>query len=51
MPKRFVDAARIAGDNAEYVELANAGHMAFLDPKSEAHAILCAWLTKVATTL
>jgi acetyl esterase/lipase len=42
----YVRAAVEAGDRAELVELAGAGHMDFLDSTSEAHAILRQWLSK-----
>jgi acetyl esterase/lipase len=37
-------AARAAGDAVTLVELADRGHFDFLDPGSEAHAVLCRWL-------
>jgi acetyl esterase/lipase len=40
----YVQAARATGDNVQFSELPRAGHMDFLDPESEAHATLCAWL-------
>ncbi|HTA65278.1 MAG TPA: alpha/beta hydrolase [Xanthomonadaceae bacterium] len=42
----YVAAARASGDRIDYVELADAGHMDFLDPLSQAHAEFCAWLEK-----
>jgi pimeloyl-ACP methyl ester carboxylesterase len=42
--RRYARAAREAGDPIEFVEMAGAGHMEFLDPTSAAHATLCAWL-------
>lgn len=44
--RRYARAARAAGDDASYVELSEAGHMDFADPKSAAHAELCRWLTR-----
>ena len=40
----YARAAEAAGDNIQYRELLGVGHMDFLDPNSEAHATLCAWL-------
>lgn len=40
LSRHYVRAARVAGDVAELVELAGAGHMDFLEPASEAHAAL-----------
>lgn len=40
----YVVSAQASGDDARYVELPEAGHMDFLDPKSEAQAVLCEWL-------
>lgn len=40
----YASAASAAGDNVRFVALAGAGHMDFLDPSSEAHAVLCSWL-------
>ena len=40
----YARAASEAGDTVELVELSGAGHMEYLDPSSEAHAILCRWL-------
>ena len=42
--REYVQAARAAGDNVQFAELPRAGHMDFLDPASDAHATLCAWL-------
>jgi len=42
--RAYVDAARASDETVEFVELPQAGHMDFLDPSSEAHAALCAWL-------
>ena len=44
----YAAAARSAGDRVEFVELAGAGHMVFLDPCSQAHATLCEWLARVS---
>jgi len=46
--RAFVDAARIAGDQAELLEVAGADHMAHIDPASESHAALCDWLLRSA---
>jgi acetyl esterase/lipase len=42
--RRYVEAARAAGDDAALAELPGCGHMEFLDPASAAHATLCRWL-------
>jgi dipeptidyl aminopeptidase/acylaminoacyl peptidase len=44
LSRRYARAARAAGDSVELVELAGAGHMEYLAPGSEAHAVLCRWL-------
>jgi acetyl esterase/lipase len=41
LSRGYVRAAAAAGDSIELIELPGAGHMEFLDPASEAHAILC----------
>ncbi|HWJ34736.1 MAG TPA: alpha/beta hydrolase [Steroidobacteraceae bacterium] len=42
--RRYARAAEAAGDDIRFIELENASHMDFVDPESEAHAILCRWL-------
>lgn len=42
--QRYAETARAAGDVVTFTSLRKAGHMDFLDPQSEAHAQLCAWL-------
>jgi acetyl esterase/lipase len=44
LSRRYARMASAAGDDVELVELPGAGHMDFLDPDGEAHAILCRWL-------
>jgi acetyl esterase/lipase len=44
MSRRYAHAATAAGDVVELVELPATDHMAFLDPRSEAHRHLCRWL-------
>lgn len=44
LSRRYVDAARAAGDPVDHVELPDAGHMDFLDPASAAHAAFVGWL-------
>jgi dipeptidyl aminopeptidase/acylaminoacyl peptidase len=44
LTRGYVQAAKSSGDDVEYVELHGAGHMDYLDPKSNAHATLCRWL-------
>ena len=43
--RRYAAAARAAGDELDFIELANAGHMDFIDPTSDAHAAWCRWPT------
>ncbi len=43
----YAAAAQAAGDDVAFVELASTGHMDYLDPRSEAHATLCDWLTRI----
>jgi acetyl esterase/lipase len=40
----YTRSAAAAGDAVELIELPATGHMAFLDPRSDAHAVLCRWL-------
>jgi pimeloyl-ACP methyl ester carboxylesterase len=44
LSRRYARAAEAAGDTIELVELPGTGHMEYLDPGSEAHAILRRWL-------
>lgn len=44
LSRRYAQAASAAGDPVELVEFPDAGHMEYLDPNSEAHAILGRWL-------
>ncbi len=44
LSRQYARAARAAGDALDFVELPEAGHMDYLDTKSEAHATLCRWL-------
>ena len=46
LSRHYVDAARRAGDDAKFIELANMGHMEYLSPSSQAHRVLCQWLTE-----
>jgi acetyl esterase/lipase len=43
--RSYAQAARAAGDEVTFIELAGASHMEFVDPASEAHATLCRWLS------
>lgn len=45
--RRYVMAALAAGDEVEFAELDDAGHMDFLDPGSGAHGSLVKWLAGV----
>lgn len=44
LSRRYLRAAEASGDTVELIELSGTGHMEYLDPSSEAHAILCRWL-------
>jgi acetyl esterase/lipase len=46
LSRSYASAAKASGDDVEYVELPDAGHMDFVDPSSKAHAVLCDWLTQ-----
>ena len=43
--RRYVQAARAAGDAVDYIELEDAAHMDFVDPRSRAHETVCGWLS------
>jgi acetyl esterase/lipase len=43
----YTRSAAAAGDAVELIELPATGHMAFLDPRSDAHAVLCRWLERM----
>jgi dipeptidyl aminopeptidase/acylaminoacyl peptidase len=45
MSRSYVEAARRAGDDVEYVELATSGHYEHLDPTSDAWRAVRTWLT------
>jgi acetyl esterase/lipase len=45
--RRYARAAVAAGDDVDFIELDGVGHMDFLDPSSNAHAILCEWLHRI----
>lgn len=45
--RAYAQAALNAGDKVEFLELAGAGHMDYLDPSSKAHAALCSWLVRI----
>jgi acetyl esterase/lipase len=42
--RRYARAAKAAGDDVAYTELAAADHMDFVNPESDAHDVLCRWL-------
>jgi acetyl esterase/lipase len=44
LSRTYLKAAKAAGDQVELIELPAAGHKIFLDPLSDAHAMLCNWL-------
>lgn len=44
LARAYAQTARDAGDRVEFLELAGAGHMDYLNPSSNAHAALCTWL-------
>ena len=43
--RRYAAAATAAGDEVNFIELADAHHMDFIDPSSGAHAAWCSRLT------
>ena len=43
--RRYAAAAAAAGDDVNFIELADADHMDFIDPSSDAHAAWCSRLT------
>jgi acetyl esterase/lipase len=43
--RRYAQAARAAGDDLEFIELAGAAHMDCVDPQSAAHTSLWRWLS------
>src|SRR5712691_4729368 len=43
--RRYAAAASAAGDDVNFIELADADHMDFVDPSSDAHAAWCSLLT------
>jgi acetyl esterase/lipase len=43
--RRYAAAAAAAGDDVNFIELADAEHMDFIDPSSLAHAAWCSRLT------
>ena len=48
--RAYVVAARIAGDDATFIEATSGGHKRLLDPGSKAWESAAQWLTTVATT-
>ena len=48
--RAYVVAARIAGDDATFIEAISGGHKRLLDPGSKAWESAAQWLTTVATT-
>jgi pimeloyl-ACP methyl ester carboxylesterase len=48
--RAYAQAALDAGDKVEFLELAGAGHMDYLDPSSKAHAALCSWLVRLQSS-
>lgn len=48
LARGYAAAAAAAGDPISFVELADAGHMDFVDPRSAAHAALCQWLERLS---
>jgi acetyl esterase/lipase len=45
LSRRYAAAATAAGDDVDFIELADANHMDFIDPSSDAHAAWCSRLT------
>jgi pimeloyl-ACP methyl ester carboxylesterase len=48
--REYAQAARAAGIDVHFVEIANGGHMDCLDPRSAAHAALRDWLHETTTS-
>ena len=44
--RRYVTAARAAGDEVEFEEIEGMGHLEFCDPNSQAHEVLWRWLAR-----
>ena len=44
--RTYTRAAASSGDTCELVEFPGMGHMEFLDPAREPHAVLCRWLER-----
>jgi acetyl esterase/lipase len=45
--KHYAEAAHRSGDDVKFVELADMGHMEYLNPSGLAHEILCEWLMDI----
>ena len=50
LSRHYVAAARAAGDEIEWLELEQTGHMELIEPHGAAHEELCRWLASVAET-
>jgi acetyl esterase/lipase len=46
MTRTYTQTAKAVGDCVEFVELAETGHMEYLDPQGKAHSTLCDWLLR-----
>ena len=50
MSRRYAEVANQNGDKVDFVELADAGHMDFLDPASKAHKVFADWIAALFET-
>lgn len=46
LAREYVAAAKVSGDNIEFVELPDAGHMDFIDPNSKAYEVFYQWIAE-----
>jgi len=49
LARDYASAVKASGDQVEFIELPEAGHMDFLLARGEGHAALCRWLEQVKT--
>ncbi len=48
LTRNYARAAKNAGDEIDFIELADVGHMDYVDPSSKAHSLLCKWLAQTS---
>jgi acetyl esterase/lipase len=51
LTRGYVQAAKAAGDNVEFIEVDGAGHMDYLNPSSEAYAAFSRWIVQYLEAL